>query len=114
MTVIAAEWTDVARAISDIVVAIFTLAATTGIYLVYTQVRLQRKQLHREFENLYVEIYWTIMDRLEGSRCRSRSRASAIAAYLMLAEDQCDMRQQNRVTDETWSIWGPAIYCHLM
>lgn len=109
----AAVWTETASAFADIVIAVFTIAATVGVYFVFAQVRLQRKQLHRDLENLYVERYWTVLDRLEATKPRSRGRRRAVVAYLGLCEDQCDMRQQDRVTDETWAIWGPSIHSQL-
>ncbi len=105
-----AAWTETWGTISDLLVAGFTVAATTGVYLVLRQVRLQQRQLHRDLENLYVERYWGILDRLEESEIGTPQRARAIRAYLALSEDQCDMRALGRVTDETWAVWGSSIH----
>lgn len=114
MPLVTGEWTETASTIADIVVALFTVAATVGVFFLFDQVRLQRKQLHRDLENLYVERYWTVLDRLEATKSGSRERGRAVVAYLGLCEDQCDMRQQDRITDETWANWGPSIHSQLL
>lgn len=110
VTLAVVAWTDVWGTVSDIVAAVFTLAATAGVFLVLWQIQLQRKQLHRDLENMYIERYWVILDRLEESEAGTPANDRAVKAYLSLCEDQCDMRAQDRVTDETWKIWGPSIF----
>lgn len=106
----AVEWTDVASAWSDMIMVVLTLATLAGVVYVAAQVALQRKQLHRDLENLYVERYWAIMDRLESTQPDSPERQRAVLSYLGLSEDQCDLRALGRVTGETWGIWGRSIH----
>ncbi|KAM9866718.1 hypothetical protein ACIFOC_00483 [Leucobacter aridicollis] len=110
MIVASISWPEIASAIADVVVALFTVIATFGVFFVIRQLRLQHKQLHRDLENLYVERYWSIRDRLDAAEPGTKERERAAVAYLSLSEDQCDMRMQDRVTDETWVIWAPSIY----
>lgn len=106
----AASWAETWGTVADIVAAILTAVTLVGVYLVLDQIKLQRKQMHRDLENLYVERYWTILDRLECAAPGSPEHRQAVRAYLSLCEDQCDMRQQDRVTDETWVVWGPSMH----
>lgn len=106
----ATAWTDIASAWSDMIMTGLTLLTLGGVVYVAIQIRLQRKQMHRDLENLYIERYWTIKDRLDAATPGSDDYMRAAAAYLSLSEDQCDMRELERITDETWKIWGPSIY----
>lgn len=103
-------WTDVLSAWSSLASALIGLAALAAIIVVGVQIRLQRTQLHRDLENMYVARYWAIMDRLAESELLPREegvkrRAIAIRSYLRLCEDECDLRAANRVTDDTWWEW---------
>jgi hypothetical protein len=103
-------WTDVLSAWSSLASALIGLAALAAVIVVGVQIRLQRTQLHRDLENMYVARYWTIMDQLAESELLPRGKAArrrvlAIRAYLRLSEDECDLRAVNRVTDDTWREW---------
>lgn len=103
-------WTDVLSAWSSLASALIGLAALAAVIVVGVQIRLQRTQLHRDLENMYVARYWTIMDQLAESELLPRGKAVrrrtlAIRAYLRLSEDECDLRAVNRVTDDTWREW---------
>lgn len=107
------EWTDIASAWSDMIMALLTTFTLLGVVYVAWQVNLQRTQLHRDLENLYLERYWTIRDRLDASVPQSEERERAVLAYLRLSEDQCDQRANERVTDPTWKIWEESIHSAL-
>ncbi|MDE0547432.1 hypothetical protein [Microbacterium sp. C7(2022)] len=103
-------WTDVLSAWSSLASALIGLAALAAVVVVGVQIRLQRTQLHRELENMYVAHYWAIMDQLAESELSPRReglkrRALAIRSYLRLSGDECDLRAANRVTDDTWPEW---------
>lgn len=111
-------WTDALASWSTFASAIIGLLALAAIVSVGYQLRLQRTQIHRDLENLYIERYWTIMDALANAELatpdeRSVRRDIAIRAYLQLSEDECDLRAADRVTDETWREWRAGIRAQL-
>lgn len=78
----------------------------------------------REFEDIYVQRYWSISDRIPlnfriGLKDRSdvvaylegidEKTKTALWDYLALCEDEIDLRIKGQITDETWDIWGPTI-----
>ncbi|UOQ88049.1 hypothetical protein MUN74_12175 [Agromyces endophyticus] len=87
-----------------------------GIFAVF-QLWLMTRQGHRQFEHLYSQRYWAIMDRLSveaqlgtrGPWHRRRSEQEALFAYVQLCEDEADMYEQGRVTRATWTIWKSGI-----
>lgn len=95
------------------------IEAVTAIAVVFAVGQLvgDRTQRHREFENLYVQRYWALLDRMSdelyyggndvvaGGELDKRTKV----AYLRLCEDEIDLRAQGFVTDKTWKIWGWGI-----
>lgn len=107
-------WTDALGAWSALASAIVGALALVAIVIVGTQIRLQRTQLHRDLENMYVARYWSIMDRIADSELlptgeAERQRNLAIRSYLRLSEDECDLRAADRVTNDTWRFWLDGI-----
>ena len=101
------------------ITAITTLAA---LFVAIGQLYLLGKQRRRDFEDLFVQRYWTIMDRLtmETIECKpSKDRRvlpedrRAVIAYLRLCEDELDLRAQNWVSADTWRIWHAGIASQL-
>lgn len=93
-----------------IIVQIATLLA---IAVAAWQLLFHSRQMHRDFEALYVQRYWSLMDQrsdrfaldgvpTEGDRVIARG-------YLQLCEDEIDCRRIGRVTDSTWVYWRGAI-----
>lgn len=101
---------DWATAIGGIVVIV------GGVFAIF-QLWLMTRQGHRQFEHLYSQRYWVIMDRLSieaqlgtsGTRKPRRSEQEALFAYVQLCEDEADMYEQGRVTRATWTIWKSGI-----
>ncbi|MFF2371636.1 hypothetical protein [Agromyces sp. NPDC058110] len=100
----------------DVLTAISAVVVILGGGFAAFQLWLMTRQGHRDFESLYVQRYWTLMDRL-GSRepfgshsttFRKRDRATLIA-YVQLCEDEADMYEAGRITRATWSIWKSGI-----
>jgi len=86
------------------VAAVVSVVAVFGLFDVRRQLGLQRQQLHRDLENLYVARYWTIMDKIAECELLTASdavapRRIAIRSYLRLSEHECDLRAADRVTD---------------
>lgn len=77
------------------------------------QIVSQTRQMHREFEALYVQRYWSLMDRRSVSFERGgkvvRADQIVIHQYLQLCEDEIDLRRLGRVTDDTWRYWESSI-----
>ena len=89
------------------VVSTLTLVAVVAAVV---QLRLHNQQMHRDFEGMYVQRYWALMDRRSSSfqveGRPSTSDAAVIHAYLQLCEDELDLRRVGRITDSTWVEWA--------
>jgi hypothetical protein len=92
------------------------VAVVAAIWVAANQLRSQNRQQHREFENLYVQRYWSIMDQFSADyRLRAKrtdltdADLMACHSYLELCEDEADLFEAHRITPETWSIWKQGI-----
>jgi len=107
------SWWDTVIQITQV---LSSLAIGVAIWVAVGQLRSQNKQQHREFENLYVQRYWSIVDRF-GSDYRLNGRRTdldetdlmACQAYLQLCEDEVDLYEAGRITSDTWEIWKSGI-----
>lgn len=102
----AGMWIDIA----GLVISAFT---AMSILFAVTQIVAQTRQMHRDFEALYVGRYWTLMDRRSieferGGKPRKEDRL-VIHQYLQLCEDEIDLRSEGRVTNDTWGFWERSI-----
>lgn len=88
-----------------------TLTALAIIFAAW-QLLFHNRQMHREFENLYVERYWVLMDKRSADfalKGRMRKEDGPIVrGYLQLCEDEIDLRRLGRITDNTWQFWSGA------
>lgn len=77
------------------------------------QLVAQSRQMHREFEAMYVRRYWELMSNRSESWVLSGRLTVAdrvvVRGYLQLSEDECDLRSLGRVTDGTWAFWARSI-----
>lgn len=100
------NWTDIASVV---------ISAITVLTIAFAAVQLifHTRQMHRDFESLYVQRYWALMDRRTPSfaldRVPTEGDRPIIRAYLQLSEDEIDLRRLGRVTDHTWAYWSGAI-----
>lgn len=99
--------------ISLIVAVIGVLGAFLGFRQVY-------RGRQRQFEMLYIERYWSILDRLSldalrGNRPRVESDDDARAAwaYLRLCEDELELRAAGWISDSAYKMWAPGIRIQL-
>ena len=99
------DWISAVSSALAVVVGVFALVAVFGVR---KQVRLQRRQLKLDLENVYVTRYWQVMDDL-ASASIGQVRRGHIARYLRLSEDQCDLRPRRRITKSTWTYWRDGI-----
>ena len=101
-------------------VIVALVAVVVAVWGVRTSLYIRR----REFEDEYTQMYWSIVQRLPTSlrlqmieEPRRAFRDTELEEeekkvlwdYLMLSEDEIDLRAQGDVTDETWKIWSEAI-----
>ncbi|CAO1648950.1 hypothetical protein NYA9BBAC_00093 [Salinibacterium sp. NYA9b] len=88
--------------------------ALTALAIIFAawQLLFHSRQMHREFEHLYVERYWVLMDkRSVGFALKGRigkEDRSIVRGYLQLCEDEIDLRRLGRITDSTWQFWSGA------
>lgn len=94
---------------ANVVAQIATVVAVGAAFL---QLIGARAAKHRDFENLYVQRYWNLMDRFEGNPWTAtsvddlvESDRSRISAYLQLCEDELDLRRNGFISTKTWGIW---------
>jgi hypothetical protein len=71
----------------------------------------------RQFEAMFVQRYWDILDRLSLEALRGRPVAAdigegdqkAIRAYVRLCEDELELRARGSISDYTYAIWAAGI-----
>jgi len=92
-----------------------------GVLFLVVQLRQSQRQRHRQFEDQFLQRYWTLLDSMP-DRCdpmldeaapsqeMEMIEAKWMRTYLRLCEDQCDMRAAGWVTDETWKLWWEGIH----
>ena len=92
------------------------LLVVAGVGIAVKQLIDQNRQQHRDFENMYVQRYWMIVDRLSAEyvlrgRRQELSESDTLAchAYLQLCEDEVDLYEAGRITKDTWAIWKAGI-----
>jgi hypothetical protein len=103
------DWADIAQLVTAVAV-VFAVLQLVG----------SRTQRHREFENLYVQRYWQLLDRMSARMYMGGEMADPTEAekrlvveYLRLCEDEIDLRGQGFVTNKTWAIWAEGIKAQL-
>lgn len=94
--------------IALIVTALGVLAAVFGL-------RQSNRERLRQFEAMYVQRYWSILDELSLKALGNPTSdpvgdddAKAIRAYLFLCEDELEMRGRGYIADSTYRIWSEA------
>lgn len=99
------EWAEIGAQLATMVTAL-------AVFLALLQLIQGRSAKHRDFENLYVQRYWNLMDRFEGNPWTAASiddlvdsDRSRVSAYLQLCEDELDLRRNGFISTKTWGIW---------
>lgn len=100
------EWANVVAQVATVVAVAFAILQLIGA----------RAAKHRDFENLYVQRYWNLMDRFEGNPWTASSvddlkngDKSRVTAYLQLCEDELDLRRNGFISTKTWGIWADGM-----
>ena len=91
----------------------------TGVGVIGALIALRQnyRQRLRQFEEMYVQRYWAISDRLSLATMSSNapggqvdeSDEKAIRAYIRLCEDEMEVRAEGWISDTTYAIWARAI-----
>jgi hypothetical protein len=99
--------------IALIVTAVGVVAAVFGL-------RQSNRERLRQFEAMYVQRYWTILDQLSLNALAGSARdpvneadLKAVRAYLFLCEDELEMRGRGYIADTTYKIWAEAAVAQL-
>lgn len=100
------EWANVIAQFATMFAVVFAILQLIGA----------RAAKHRDFENLYVQRYWNLMDGFRGNpwtamsiRQLPRRDRSRVMAYLQLCEDELDLRRNGFVSTKTWGIWSDGM-----
>lgn len=90
-------------------------AVVTAIGVVFAgfQLRAGQLQRYRQFESLYVQRYWALLDELSLDALHgaaafdelSAKDRKALEMYIRLCEDQLEMRAANAITTWTYEQW---------
>jgi len=97
---------------SDIALIVTAL----GVIGVMFGLRQSYRERLRQFESLYVERYWKILDQLSLAAVKASSAASvspedekAIRNYILLCEDELQMRRGGYISDSTYTVWADGM-----
>ena len=106
--------------IGTIATAVGVVLTAAGVLLALLSLRAARLQRRRQFEMIYVQRYWTLMDgltvdALAGRRtsCLQPQDEKVALAYIRLCEDQLELRHAGWISDETWKIWSSGLQAQL-
>ena len=96
------------------------IATAVGVLAAVFGLRQSNRERLRQFEAMYVQRYWSILDQLSldalaGSTKEPPSEADlkAIRAYLFLCEDELEIRGRRYIADTTYKIWTDAAVTQL-
>lgn len=95
------------------ITAIFTGLALLVVLAAVGQLRMHNQQLHRELESQYLQRFWSLWDarskKFKSTGNIKHASAAWIQDYLTLSNDQVELRERGRVTDDTWDFWARDI-----
>ncbi|GAA5228426.1 hypothetical protein GCM10025778_29600 [Paeniglutamicibacter antarcticus] len=101
---------------ADCIYFAVTILTGIGVLAIGWQIIGERNARHREFENMYVQRYWDISSRMPSRFVHghvdyvpNNAERNALCDYLLLCEDELDLREQGFITDQTWHIWMSGI-----
>jgi hypothetical protein len=91
-----------------------------GVLGVIYSLRQNHRERLRQFESMYVQRYWSLIDQLSlevlaGAEPHPLANADekAIRAYLQLCEDELELRAGRCIADNTYRIWADGICTQL-
>lgn len=102
--------------VSDIALIVTAI----GVFGVVLGLRQSYRERLRQFEAKYVERYWKISDQLTLSAIKGSFSGEAgerderaIRSYIMLCEDELEMRRYGYIADSTYEMWAEGIRAQL-
>jgi hypothetical protein len=106
--------------ISWIATAISAIVTLIGVVVAILAVGAAHLQRRRQFETIYVQRYWVLMDQLSLDAIKGRERPQinptdqhVIRSYLRLCEDELELRREGWISEETWAIWRTGILAQI-
>jgi hypothetical protein len=100
--------------------SIATSVTAVGVVVAVLGLRASQRQRLRQFENLYVQRYWALMDKLSLEALRgvvigepNEDDEKIVRAYFRLCEDQIELRCAGWISDSSWSIWFDGMRAQL-
>lgn len=96
-----------------------SLVTATGVVLAGISLRGSQLQRNRQFEALYIERYWSLIDELAaevaiGLRNDLRPEDEhVIRRYIQLCEDEVEMYARGWITERTFREWLPGMRAQL-
>jgi hypothetical protein len=97
-----------------------TIATALGVFLALLSFRAARLQRRRQFELVFVQRYWSLMDDLSLDALAGRKNSEvtssdekAILIYIRLCEDELELRCAGWISTVTWSIWSKGMLVQL-
>jgi hypothetical protein len=98
--------------ISDVALIVTAI----GVLGVMFGLRQSYRERLRQFEVMYVERYWKILDQLSLDALKGSSPAKitdadekAIRNYILLCEDELQMRRNGYISDSTYKVWAAGM-----
>ncbi|WP_328610567.1 hypothetical protein OG943_16060 [Amycolatopsis sp. NBC_00345] len=99
---------------------IASVITTVSVFLAMLSLRASQQQRRRQFETLYVQRYWALMDKLSLDALRGvpmrdvgEDDERVMRAYVRLCEDQLELREKGWIGDSTWQIWAEGMRAQL-
>jgi hypothetical protein len=103
-------WED--RLVSEIALIVTAL----GVLGVMVGLRQSYRERLRQFESMHVQRYWKILDQLSLEAIMAsptadagREDEKAIRNYILLCEDELQMRRSGYISDSTYRVWADGI-----
>jgi len=102
--------------VSDIALIVTAI----GVIGVVIGLRQSYRERLRQFEAMYVQRYWTILDELSLDALRGSSSykiderdEKAIRSYILLCEDELELRKEGYIADSTYKLWADGMLSQL-
>ena len=93
---------------------------TLSLFFGAMTLKTAQRQRLRQWETLYVQRYWSLMDKLSLPALRGDPSTDVeegdqrvARAYLRLCEDQLELREQGWITNTTWRVWSTGMELQL-
>lgn len=79
-----------------------------------------KRQRERQFETIFVERYWTLMDRLSLAAIKGQEQSTidpddekVALQYFRLSEDELELHRDGWISEQTWAVWREGIQAQM-